>query len=132
MFIQGKYLTKLFAKIILIPKAVLTPIIVIFCFAGAYTVNISIFDIGITLVFTALAYLLTKLDFSIVPILLGLVLGSMTEQNFRRSLILSDGSPKIFVQSPISIAFLVIIGVTLVLIIKEKNSETKPHGDYVE
>ena len=46
MFLQGRYLTGLFAKIIKIPPVILTPIIVIFCFAGAYSVKISSFDVG--------------------------------------------------------------------------------------
>ena len=43
MFLQGKYLTSLFAKVVSIPQQILTPIIVIFCFAGAYSVNSSYF-----------------------------------------------------------------------------------------
>ncbi|HBO35851.1 MAG TPA: C4-dicarboxylate ABC transporter permease, partial [Sphaerochaeta sp.] len=63
--------------------------------------------------------------FSTIPILLGLVLGDITEENFRRSLILSDGSWSIFAQSPISIAFLVIIALTVVLIVRGKINESR-------
>lgn len=125
MFLQGRYLTKLFAKVISVPIAILTPIIVIFCFAGAYSVNSSMFDIGTTLVFAVLAYVLSKLGFSTIPILLGLVLGSLTEENFRRSLILSDGSWRIFVSSPIAIVFLLLIAFTLIVIIRGKYKEMK-------
>lgn len=125
MFLQGRFLIKLFAKVISVPVAILTPIIVIFCFAGAYSVKVSMFDVGVTLGFAALAYILTKLDFPTVPILLGLVLGFLTEENFRRSLILSDGSWSIFASSPISIAFLFLIALTLFFIIKGKISESK-------
>src|SRR5699024_7520008 len=99
MQIQGQLLTPFFAKVVSIPEAILTPIIVIFCFAGAYSVNENYFDVGVALVFTVLAWILRKIDLPPVPILLGLVLGKMTETNFRRALLVSDGDPSIFFSS---------------------------------
>lgn len=125
MLIQGKFLTKLFAKVVSIPQEILTPIIVIFCFAGAYSINKSYFDVAVTLVFAVIAWVLYKLDFPAVPILLGLVLGNMTETNFRRALLLSNGSPAIFVKGPYCIAFLVLITVAVAMIIKSKLRERK-------
>lgn len=98
---------------------------VIFCFAGDFSVNTSMFDVGVTLVFAVIAYLFDKLGFSTIPVLLGLVLGAITEENFRRSLILSDGSYKLFVQSPIAIAFLVVIFLTVAIIGINKIQESK-------
>ena len=89
----------------LLPQEILTPIIVIFCFTGAYSVNKSYFDVGVTLVFCAIAWLLRKIDFPAVPTLLDPVLGSMTETNFRRALQLSKRSISIFFSSPYCIAF---------------------------
>ncbi len=125
MLIQGKYLTRLFAKVVSIPQEILTPIIVIFCFAGAYSVNKSYFDVGVTLAFGVLAWLLYRLDFPSVPILLGLVLGNMTETNFRRALLLSDGSPSIFVSSKYCIAFLLLLAVAVGMIVKSKLKDGK-------
>ena len=71
MLIQGKYLTKLFAKVVSIPQEILTPIIVIFCFAGAYSVNKSYFDVAVILVFAVIAWTLYKLDFPTVPFFWG-------------------------------------------------------------
>lgn len=123
MLIQGKYLTKLFAKVVSIPQEILTPIIVIFCFAGAYSINKSYFDVAVILVFAVIAWTLYKLDFPTVPILLGLVLGNMTETNFRRALLLSEGSLSIFVGSGYCIAFLVMITAAVAMIIKSKIKE---------
>ncbi len=50
----------------------------------------------VALVFGVLAWILRKLDLPPVPILLGLVLGSMTETNFRRALLISNGRPQHF------------------------------------
>ena len=125
MFIQGKFLTSLFAKVVSIPQEILTPIIVIFCFAGAYSVNENYFDVAVALVFGVLAWLLRKLDLPPVPILLGLVLGRMTETNFRRALLISNGDPSIFVQSIYCKIFLVLIIVAVGAIIRGKLKEQK-------
>lgn len=125
MFLQGKFLTTLFAKVVSIPQEILTPIIVIFCFAGAYSVNENYFDVAVALVFGILAWILRKLDLPPVPILLGLVLGNMTETNFRRALLISDGDPSIFVQSIYCKIFLVLIIVAVGAIVRGKLKEKK-------
>ncbi len=125
MLLQGKYLTRLFAKVVSIPQEILTPVIVIFCFAGAYSINKSYFDIGVTLAFAVIAWLLYKLDFPTVPILLGLVLGNMTETNFRRALLISKGSPVIFVSSIYCIVFLILIASAVTMIVKSKLKESR-------
>ena len=123
MLLQGKFLTSLFAKVVSIPQEILTPIIVIFCFAGAYSVNENYFDVGIALIFGMLAWILRKLELPPVPILLGLVLGSMTETNFRRALLISNGSPKIFFSSVYCIIFLVLILLAVGTIVRGKMKE---------
>ena len=125
MLIQGKFLTTLFAKVVSIPQEILTPIIVIFCFAGAYSVNENYFDVAVALVFGALAWVLRKLDLPPVPILLGLVLGRMTETNFRRALLISNGDPSIFLQSIYCKIFLALIIIAVATIVRGKLKEQK-------
>ena len=125
MFLQGRYLTDMFAKIVSVPQEILTPIIVMFCFAGAFSVNKSYFDVVVILVFAAIAWIMKKLDMPTVPILLGLVLGNMTETNFRRALLLTDGNFSIFVGSWYCIVFLVLIIAAISMIIVNKMKETK-------
>lgn len=125
MLIQGKVLTTLFAKVVSIPQEILTPIIVIFCFAGAYSVNENYFDVAVALVFGALAWVLRKLDLPPVPILLGLVLGRMTETNFRRALLISNGDPSIFLQSIYCKIFLALIIIAVAAIVRGKLKEQK-------
>ncbi|MBD5162620.1 MAG: C4-dicarboxylate ABC transporter permease [Oscillibacter sp.] len=125
MLLQGKFLTTLFAKVVSIPQEILTPIIVIFCFAGAYSVNKNYFDVGVALIFGILAWILRKLELPPVPILLGLVLGGMTETNFRRALLISNGSPRIFFSSVYCVIFLVLILVAVGTIVRGKVLERK-------
>ncbi len=124
MFVQGRFLTRLFARVIRIPLPILTPVIVMFCFAGAYSVKTSLFDIHVALVFAVLAYVMNKLQFPVIPVLLGLVLGPIAEENFRRSLILSDGNWAIFASSPFSLVLLGIILLSLLFIVKGKIHES--------
>lgn len=125
MFLQGKFLTTLFAKVVSVPQEILTPIIVIFCMAGAYSVNENYFDVGIALVFAALAWILRKLELPAVPILLGMVLGEMTETNFRRALLISNGNPNVFFSSVFCWIFVVLIIFAVGTIVRGKIKEKK-------
>ncbi len=125
MLLQGRFLTRLFAKVVSIPQEILTPVIVIFCFAGAYSVNKNYFDVAVALVFAIIAWVLRKLDMPAVPILLGMVLGNMTETNFRRALLISNGNPSIFFSSIYCIIFLVLIVVAVGTIVRGKLNERK-------
>ena len=125
MLLQGKFLTGLFAKVVSIPQEIMTPIIVIFCFAGAYSVNENYFDLSIALVFGICAWLFKKLELPAVPILLGMVLGNMTETNFRRALLISNGSPKIFFSSVFCWIFIGLIAIVLFTLIRGKIKEAK-------
>ena len=125
MFIQGKYLTSLFAKVVSIPTEILTPIIVIFCFAGAFSVNSNYFDLSIALVFGIISYLMRKLELPAVPMLLGLVLGGMTETNFRRALLISDGSPTIFFSSIFCWIFIALIVIVIGGVLRGNMKEAK-------
>ena len=125
MQIQGRVLTNFFAKVVSIPEAILTPLIVVCCLAGAFSVNESYFDVGVALVFGVLAWLMRKIDLPAVPVLIGLVLGNMTETNFRRALLISDGSPAIFFQSVYCWIFLSFIALAVFVIIRSKAKEKK-------
>ena len=128
MYLQGKYLTGFFAKVTKIPSEILIPIIVVFCFAGSYSIKSSMFDLYISIAFGIIAYILVKLKFSTIPVLLGLVLGALTESNLRRTLIISQGSLSIFVKRPISLAFLIILVITIGFIVKENIARSRKNS----
>ncbi|MCB6609240.1 tripartite tricarboxylate transporter permease [[Clostridium] symbiosum] len=105
---------RLFSKIVAIPDVILTPMIFIFCFVGTFAMNHNISDIFLMIVAGVLGYFMLKMDFCVPPLILGLILGRTLESNLRRSLVLSDGSPVIFLQRPI--AFVLLIAAFLSLI----------------
>ena len=101
-----------FAAILRMPFAILIPVIVYVCAIGAYAVSNSTMDIWYMLIFGVVGYFCKKLDYPIAPMVLALVLGDMAESALRQSLIMSQGSPLIFVTRPIS-AVLVVLSLGL-------------------
>jgi putative tricarboxylic transport membrane protein len=97
-----------FAAILRLPFAILIPLIIYVCAIGAYAVNNSLTDIWYMLIFGIAGYLFKKLDYPIAPLVLALVLGDMAESALRQSLIMSQGSPMIFVSSPIAAALVIL------------------------
>jgi TctA family transporter len=85
-----------------VPRAVLMPVILLFCVVGAFAINNSVFDIGVMLAFGVLGWLMESNRFPIAPAILGLVLGGMLEQNFVTSLLKADGDPMAFFNRPIA------------------------------
>lgn len=121
LWIAGMILAKPMTKILKVPKIYLMPIVAALSIVGAYAINNRAFDIVVCLVFGVLGYILDKMQYSPAPIVLGIILGNMIDENFRRSLIVSDSSLSIFVTRPISLLFLVIIVFVIVrMIIKKK------------
>jgi putative tricarboxylic transport membrane protein len=95
-----------FASILLIPKKVLLPLVTLFCLIGMFSVNNSMFDIWVMILFGAIGFFLRKWAYEGAPLLLALVLGPKMEVAFRQSLMISHGSFDIFFNRPISLAFL--------------------------
>lgn len=108
MYIQGKLGVKLFAKALEIPMNVLMSIVMLLCMIGAFGVANSIVDMFIAVLFGVISYLLRKVGYPMPPLLLGMVLGGTIESNYRRAMIISQGSLSIFVTRPITLAFLLL------------------------
>jgi putative tricarboxylic transport membrane protein len=92
----------LFAAILRIPFAILTPLIVVVCAVGSYAVHNSMIDVWYMLIFGVIGYVFKKLDYPLAPLVLALVLGDLAENALRQSLIMSQGSLVIFFVRPIS------------------------------
>jgi putative tricarboxylic transport membrane protein len=103
----------LFANILRIPKRILLPLVILFCITGMYSVNNSVFDIWVMLLFGGIGFLCGKSKFEGAPLLLGLVLGPRMEVAFRQSLMISHGDFSTFTDRPISLAFLLATAVFL-------------------
>ena len=99
-------LIPMWVSVLRIPYSYLSAFIILFCLIGAYSLNNSTTDIYIAVIFSLVGLLLKKFAFEPAPLVLAFVLGPLLETALRRSLILSDGSFLIFLQRPISAAFI--------------------------
>jgi putative tricarboxylic transport membrane protein len=91
-----------------VPRHYLLPAILIFCIIGAFAIRNTLFDVWVLLICGLMGYLLQKIGIMPAPIILGFVLGPILEDNFRRSLILSNGDWTTFFTRPISLALILI------------------------
>ena len=103
MMVVGLAGSKLFAQISIVPTNMIVPIILALCVFGSYSISNNIFNVYIMLVFGFIGYALGELEFFQAPFVLGMVLGPIAEQEFRRALMISKGDYSIFVGSPIAI-----------------------------
>jgi putative tricarboxylic transport membrane protein len=115
-------LVGIWVRMLLIPYRLLFPAILVFICIGVYSLKYSSFDVAMVIVFGVVGYALRLMLFSPAPLLLGLVLGPLLEQNLRRSLLIARGDPTIFLQRPMS-AFL--LGAAMLLIIVIARGELK-------
>jgi len=99
---------KVAKRILLVPREVLMPLILLFCVVGTFAINNSMFEIGIMLVAGILAYILEANKFPIAPAILGVVLGGMLEENFITSMIKSNGDLGAFLARPIALCLAVV------------------------
>lgn len=105
---------KLFVRILNVPVHYLNATLVILSLVGSYALRGNFFDVIMTLVIGMFGYFMIKGGFPTAPVVLGLVLGSMFEGEFRRALKLSHGSMSIFFTRPVACAF-VLIGLAVIV-----------------
>jgi putative tricarboxylic transport membrane protein len=98
----------IWVKLLAIPYRILFPGILLLIAIGVYSVNLSSFDVIMTLIFGLSGFWLNRHGFPSAPILLGFVLGPLLEENFRRALLLSEGDFMTFIDKPVSLIFLLL------------------------
>jgi TctA family transporter len=90
------------SHILAVPRPQLMAIILVFCVVGAFAINNTVLDIGVMLAFGVLAFILAEVGIPIAPIILGVVLGPMLEQNFLTSMTIADGNLLAFFERPLA------------------------------
>ncbi|GAE24569.1 tricarboxylate transport membrane protein TctA [Halalkalibacter wakoensis JCM 9140] len=115
MFFVAKLAIKQFAKISQVPATVLFPIVLMCCLVGAYAYDNSMRSVWFALFFGIVGYVLPKFGYSVIPMLIGIILGPLAETSLRRSLVLSNESLLIFFQRPISLFFIILIVLSIVV-----------------
>jgi len=86
-----------------------------FCIVGSFAINNTVFGVSIMLVMGVMAYLMEENGFPVAPTILGIVLGTMLEDNFMSSMIKADGELAGFFSRPIA-AVLGVLVITIWLV----------------
>ena len=118
-------------KLLTVPYRWLFPAIVLFCAIGVYSTNNNTFDVWLVALFGFIGYAFIKLGCEPAPLLLGLILGPMMEENLRRSLLLSRGDWSVFVTRPLS-ASLLAAAVLLLVVVLSPSIKKKREEAFVE
>lgn len=106
MLLVGFISILLAPNILKIKDEILMPIVLVLCIIGSFSLRNSIYDVGVALCFGVLGYLMRKAGFPMPPLVLGLILGPMAEQNLNRTLLIAKNDWTILLRRPISLALL--------------------------
>ena len=113
MAILGLLATRPLVMVLKIPKQYLTPVIFALCLIGPYALSQRLFDIYVMMAFGILGFLMRMMRYPMAPLILGIILGGMVDQNLRRSLVLFERDPTALFTRPIAVALLVLCLVTV-------------------
>lgn len=105
---MGLYAAKGFARISLVPQALLWPIVFSLSIIGAYALNSSMLDVWIAVIFGVIGFFARRHGFAVAPIAVGLILGEMVEINLQNSLKMFDGAWWMIFSQPLAALFLIL------------------------
>lgn len=108
-------LAPLWAKLLLIPRPFLYAGILVFSTVGVYSLNNSVFDLFLLAIFGVIGYGMRRFDFPVTPAIIGVILGPVSESQFRTAMQQSGGDISVFVRQPLSAFILLIVLAALVV-----------------
>jgi putative tricarboxylic transport membrane protein len=108
-------LVGLWVKLLTIPGPLLHAGILVLASLGAYSVNRSVFDLGLLYAVGVMGFAMRRASMPLAPAVIGLILGPMAEQQLRRTLAIGQGSAAIFLTRPIAMTLLVAAALAVIL-----------------
>ena len=122
-FIFGFFGAKIFARITLIPNRLLWPMIFAVSVCGTYSLSQSMLDVWIMLFFGVIGFFMRRYGFSVVPVIIGLILGELVEGTLRQSLVIFEGNWFMFLTRPIVVIFFILSLIALVFPLLRKKKK---------
>jgi putative tricarboxylic transport membrane protein len=114
MWVVGMLLARQVVKVLRIPTQIFMPIIGVLCMIGSYALGINVFNLYLMLPVGIVSYFLIEMGYPIAPLVIGVILGPMADENLRRALMVSQGSFLPVFTRPVSLILFLIIVWTLV------------------
>ena len=118
MLFLGYFGVRFFAKVVEVPTSILYPMILAIALIGSFAVRNSFFDVGCCIGFGLVGWIFKRYNYPVAPVVLGIVLGSLLEENFRRA-VMMDG-PMVFFTEPLSLTMLTVAALLFALPVYRK------------
>jgi len=115
MLFFGLFLVRPLLLVLLVPRSVIMPIVLLLCAVGSFAIASRLFDVYTMLAVGVIGFGLRRFGYQMAPFVLGLVLGDLLDKSFRRGLVLSGGELEPFFTRPICAVLAVVVLVTLLL-----------------
>lgn len=129
LLVAGILLTPFFVFVLRIRKSYLIPTVLLLCAVGTFALQASVFDLWVMLGFGLVGILFRAADYPLAPIVIGVILGPLLENNLRRSLLISQDGFWIFLERPVAAGFLLLdvllILASIFVAVRKYNSEAK-------
>jgi putative tricarboxylic transport membrane protein len=109
MLVMGLCMSRITVLVLKTPPALFMPIVTFFCVLGSYALGLRLFNLYLMVAFGVLAYFLEEMGYPIAPLVIGMILGPMVDENLRRALIGTKGSLVPFVTRPVAAVLLLLI-----------------------
>ncbi len=100
-------------KLLKIPSNILMPIIIILCVVGSYSLGNQLYDVYVAICFGVIGYFMKKFGYPGAPLVLGVILGPIAEENLNRALLVNKNDISVFFTRPISLVFLLLAAFTI-------------------
>lgn len=113
MFMMGLLIARVFIRVLLIPQTVFLPVVMVLTTIGSFSVGGGINDLFLMLAVGSVAYAMAIMHYPIAPLVIGVILGPLFDETFRRSLLISDGDLSVFATRP-GAAILLALNVLLI------------------
>ncbi len=122
ILLLGILSVRVFPKVLQVPPAILFPVIFTLCFLGAFSLNNSLYDMLIALIFGVIGYVMRKNGFPTAPVVLGVILGPIAEDVLARALLISHGDWTVLFRAPIALFFYGISMLSLIYSLRRRLS----------
>jgi len=108
-------LVGIWVRLLTIPRPLLYAGILVFATLGVYSLGNSVVDLITLYAIGVVGFLMRRFGFPVAPAVIGMILGPLAEQQFRRALSISQGDYSVFVTRPLSLTLLVLSALALVV-----------------
>jgi putative tricarboxylic transport membrane protein len=117
-----------FVKVMSVPAHLMAVVIIVMCVLGSYAIRNSMFDVYLMAIMGLIGYLLQRLRIPVAPVVLGLVLGSTLENQYRTALILNEGSYQGFLDSSVALGFFILTALMIAMQLWSTHKNSKSNA----